>query len=112
MSLILENGEQTEALLGSVLFFGATDFSLLNYRRDTAWKMRVEDEIVQALQRFEPRLKSVQADVQEFNEQTRILSVILWADISINQVREQITFPVQIKGFGQNIQDSQIEKAS
>lgn len=94
-----EDMDEEDPLRGTVLYFGAKDFSNLNYRGDAAWKMRVEDEIVSAITHFEPRLKEVQAEVQTFNEQTRILSVILTGVISVDQVREQITFPVVIEKF-------------
>lgn len=109
---ILGESEEVKSLLDTVLFFGTTDFSNLNYRRDTAWQMRVEDEIAEAIHRFEPRLTDVHVDIQEFNQQTRVLSVFLSGVITVDQVREQITFPVDITGFAENISNPQRKMVS
>jgi len=112
LSLIRGNSDEVGSLLGSVLYFGTKDFSNLNYRRDTAWQMRVEDEIGEVINRFEPRLQDVHVEVQGFNEQTRILSIILSGVISVDQVREQITFPIEITGVGEDTSSLHLEKAS
>ena len=95
--------QEDNPLLDSVLYFGVKDFSNYNYRGDAAWKMRVEGEIVAAIDRFEPRLQDVVAEIQEFDEKTRLLSVVLWGVIVIDEVREQITFPVVIEKFADHL---------
>ena len=113
LPLILEESdEELEPLLGTALFYGTADFSTLNFRRDTAWQMRVEDEIATSIMRFEPRIQDVVVEVHDFNEQTRVLSVYLSGVIVVDNVREQITFPVDIAGFAQDVEGPKLEKAS
>jgi len=72
----------------SILNFGIPDFTLYNLRH-SADQNRLRNEIENAIQTFEPRLRNVLVTVDQWDEVRPVLRFILTATLAVNEAERQ-----------------------
>lgn len=60
---------------------------------------KIENIMRKAILTFEPRLRNVVVTVQQFHKGKQSLSIIVSADVQINDMLEPLSFPIEVDGF-------------
>lgn len=72
--------------------FGLVDFSQYDATKSGDWP-RIAELCEQAIQRYEPRIKNVRAEVTDFDKKTQNLNLTIHADLAIKEFQGELTFP-------------------
>jgi type VI secretion system lysozyme-like protein len=74
--------------------FGLMDFSQYDGANPGDWD-RISKICVQAINRYEPRLKSVAVTVTAFDRKTQSLQAVIQAVLAMKEIQGEVTFPVE-----------------
>jgi type VI secretion system lysozyme-like protein len=79
--------------------FGLADFQSFDGASPAQWG-EIARLCEQAITRFEPRIQSVFAKVNQFNPHTQALEIIITGKVLIGKLLQQVTFPVDLVWSG------------